>query len=110
MRPIMSIVLPAEKGTMARIGFAVGQAACAKLERASAGAPRTAAENFRKLRRLCVGMFPPKYAPVCCRLSAHDATAAAGDKSFVQLHCIRRQAWVSSVHPRTCLAGSDCPA
>src|SRR5262245_54991649 len=66
MRPIMSIVLPAENGTMARIGFAAGQAACAKLEPASAGAPRMAAESFRKLRRLCAGMFPPE----CACLSA----------------------------------------
>ncbi len=59
MRPIMSMVLPAENGTMARIGLAEGQA-CAAAMRGSAGAAKAAAVSDKKRRRLLVViMFPP---------------------------------------------------
>ena len=53
------MVLPAENGTIARIGRAVGQAACANAGRTSTGAARTPAEILRNVRRLCFFMrFP----------------------------------------------------
>jgi hypothetical protein len=45
------MVLPAENGTMARIGRAAGQAACANAGPASIGAATALAENCRNLRR-----------------------------------------------------------
>ena len=56
------MVLPAENGTMARIGFAVGQAPCAKAARGNAGATSAAAESWRRRRRLCVMIVYPQVA------------------------------------------------
>jgi hypothetical protein len=46
---------------MARIGFAAGQAVCAKAERENAGIARAPMENCRKVRRLAVMLFSPKF-------------------------------------------------
>jgi len=58
------MVLPAENGTMARIGFADGQAVCAKAGRATAGADSAAAESFRNRRLLCNMVFPRMCAAI----------------------------------------------
>src|SRR5262249_46650889 len=61
MRPRMSMVLPAENGTIARIGLAVGHAAWANADRTRVGAANALDESWRNLRRLCVSMLSPGY-------------------------------------------------
>ncbi|MEI9804246.1 MAG: hypothetical protein WDN48_06875 [Pseudolabrys sp.] len=51
MRPMMSMVLPALKGTTARMVLAVGQAPSARAKLGSAGAAKAPAANVKKRRR-----------------------------------------------------------
>src|SRR6188508_487830 len=60
MRPRMSMVLPAENGTMARIDRAAGHAACANAGRTSIGVANMPAESCRNLRRSCIFILFPR--------------------------------------------------